>query len=75
VAYSPDSKQLASGGGELRIWDIASLQAITQLNGHSKDVMSVAYSPDGKQLASGSYDKTVRLFYFIGCFLLKFQSK
>jgi len=61
----PDGKQLVWGGGsedfsvELWIWDTASWQAVTQLQGHLYTIFSVAYSPDGKQLASASGDGTV----------------
>jgi len=68
VTYSPDGKQLASGGGcygkegELWIWDTGSFQAITQLKGHSASVLSVTYSPDGKQIASANEDGTIGIW-------------
>jgi WD40 repeat protein len=65
VAFSPDSKLLASGGddNEIRLWDVQTHQPIgTPLVGHTNSVISVAFSPDGKTLASGSQDKEVRLW-------------
>jgi WD40 repeat protein/serine/threonine protein kinase len=67
VAYSPDDKQLASGGGdygkgELYIWDTQTLQLVKRLKGHKDSINSVTYSPDGKQLASGSEDNTVKIW-------------
>jgi len=61
VAFSPDGKRLASGGGgglnrpaEVKLWDAASGQVILTFEGHSGIVRSVAFSPEGKRLASAS---------------------
>ena len=65
VAWSPDSKQLASGGegSTVQVWN-ASIEGTSPLTykGHSAGVTSVAWSPDGKWLASASYDRTVRVW-------------
>jgi WD40 repeat protein len=68
VAFSPDSKTLASGGGfggkpgEIQLWDVATGKEQATLQGHTEAVRSVAYSPDGKTLASGSEDGTIKLW-------------
>jgi WD40 repeat protein len=64
VAFSPDSKQLASASSDdtVRLWDSATGTALQTLEGHGDLVWSVAFSLDGKQLASASSDKTVRVW-------------
>ena len=65
IAYSPDSKTLASGGG----WMSGKIALINTETAHVKAVVNhkrpvrfAAFSPDGKTLASGSLDRTVRFW-------------
>jgi eukaryotic-like serine/threonine-protein kinase len=64
VAFSPDGRQILSGGdrGTLRLWDVATGQEIRNFQGHNGWIVGVAFSPDGRYALSGSYDKTVRLW-------------
>jgi WD40 repeat protein/HEAT repeat protein len=48
VVFSPDSKQLAAGGGTTVIWDVATKAEVRVLKGEGRPV----FSPDGKLLAA-----------------------
>ena len=58
VAFSPDSKRLASGSWDrtVKIWNVASHQVVHSLPPQPQPVNAVAFSPDGKLLAIGTGD-------------------
>lgn len=61
VAFTPDSKYLASGGADkmLKVWEIATGQLLWEINGHSGAVTRVL-APTNDTLVSASADGTIR---------------
>ena len=73
VAFSPDSKMLASAGctksegyncqqNEIRLWQVATGKPLGTLTGLGVDLTRIAFSPDGKTLAASSNDNAVWLW-------------
>jgi WD40 repeat protein len=51
LAFSPDGKTLASGGVEVRTWDLAKLQQKTRFRAAQSNKCPVAFTKDGKLFA------------------------
>jgi hypothetical protein len=63
VAFSPDSKLLATAGDKsVKLWDVVRGKERQKLEGHEEWVNGITFSPDGKLLASISIDKTIKLW-------------
>ncbi|GJP46253.1 hypothetical protein CLOM_g5559 [Closterium sp. NIES-68] len=64
VAFSPDSKQLASGSGDttVRFWDVNTQTPLKTRAGHKNWVLTLAWSPDARYLATGGMDAHVLLW-------------
>jgi WD40 repeat protein/serine/threonine protein kinase len=64
VAFSPDSKTLASGSvdGTVKLWNLHVLQEAVTLSGHQGQVATVAFAPDGNLLATAGSDGKIRLW-------------
>jgi WD40 repeat protein len=73
VAFSPDGKLLATGGGavskadevtgEIKLWDVGTRKLLCRLDSYLFPPVSVAFSPDGKILAGASLHDGVKLWY------------
>ena len=63
LAWSPDSSQLAVGGGEGRLYLIDAATGATRQHGeHAPGLIELAWQPKGPQLASAGQDGAVRLW-------------
>ena len=58
IAFSPDSKMLASANQDatVRVWDLVKNKHLATITGHADFVYDVAFSPDGKSLATLARD-------------------
>ncbi len=64
LAFSPDSRTLASTGADrfVRLVDPLGLRQIRALEGHSGHVLAAGWKDDGSTLATGSADLTVKFW-------------
>ena len=64
VAWSPDSRLIASGGNDkiIQVWDTITRNSTCFYQGHTGYITSIAWSPDRSRLASGSVDHTLQIW-------------
>ena len=62
LTFTPDSKQLVTGGTAVKVWDPVSGTCLKTFEGHTDEIYGVDVSPDGKYIASASNDKTIKLW-------------
>jgi WD40 repeat protein len=64
TGLSADGRRAVGGGrdGSVTVWDVASAEVITIIEGHDERVSCCALSADGGHLASGSWDESLRVW-------------
>ena len=66
VAWSPDSRTLASAGENVQLWNGLTGRHIFTYTGHEisavKQVVGLAWSPNGRYIASGGSEGTVQVW-------------
>lgn len=63
VAWSPDGGSVAAGGAHyVHIWDVASGNVISKLEGHLNQIYGMSWCAANGMLASASEDGTIRLW-------------
>jgi len=64
LAFSNNSKFVASGGGdsEIRIWSVQNGELLKVLDGHKLSVTRIVFTPDDEHILSSSADGTVKLW-------------
>src|SRR5262249_29432245 len=56
LAFAPDSRRLAAGGGaggSIVVWDALAGKMLSEIKGHAGPVLRLAFSPDGRVGESG----------------------
>ncbi|MEM7247260.1 MAG: protein kinase [Acidobacteriota bacterium] len=62
IALGPDDDLVATGGTQVRVYDLASSSILHEIPGRGSRTLSLAFSPDGMRLACGDNDGGIRLF-------------
>lgn len=63
LAFSPDGKLLASGGGKkVHIWNVEQRKLLHAIEAHEKALQSICFSPNGKWVVSGGTDDKIKVW-------------
>jgi WD40 repeat protein len=62
AAYSPDGKQIATGGYDrlVKLWNAQTADLLHTLNEHSDTVYALVFSPDSQYLATAGADRAIK---------------
>jgi WD40 repeat protein len=73
IAFSPDSKLLATGdsNGEIQVWQVPDGRKLLTIKAHSHCVWFVAFSPVNRILASCADDRVIKLWDIVSGECLK----
>lgn len=68
LAFSPDSKMLATGyeDGRIVIWSVPECTKLTTFNAHASHILALRWSAKGDRLASAGRDRTVKVWRWNG---------
>jgi WD40 repeat protein len=64
IALSPDGRLLASGGNEVKLWDVKTGAKIGDV--HLEGVLTLAFSPDAQYLVCGTSDPKIHILEIPG---------
>ena len=65
ASFSPDGKQVVSGGNvknSLKLWDMETGRDLKSFTGDSDGIYAVAFSPDGRHVLSGNANHSMKLW-------------
>ena len=63
ASFSPDGNRVALVDWHPTVCDVASGNALFELEGHTEQVRDIGYSPDGQWLVTASEDHTARIWH------------
>jgi WD40 repeat protein len=65
MAFSPNSKYIATAGSYdriLKVWDLRAGRTIASFTAHQLEINSVQYSPNGRYIVTSSEDSTIKVW-------------
>lgn len=64
ASFSPDGRRIVTGSPDktVKVWDVRTGAALTELEGNSGGVYCVSFSPDCKRIVASTWDKTAMVW-------------